>query len=97
MMIGRCFACHSPVAWANAKATANTASSLPIRAGWTRWVSSRLKPRVLRAAKSVSISPPPPILSQGDLWIRVGGDHQQVPTDQPGGGQFQRRPQSADA
>src|SRR3954462_6684144 len=32
-MIGRCFACHSPVAWANAKATANTARSLPIRSG----------------------------------------------------------------
>src|SRR3954463_14083861 len=41
--------------------------------------------------------PPPPIVGQGDLWIRVGSDHQQVPTDQPGGGQFQRRPQSADA
>src|SRR4051794_5915526 len=31
MMMGRCFACHSPIAWANAKATANTARSLPIR------------------------------------------------------------------
>src|SRR3954447_18564058 len=50
------FACHSPVAWANAKATANTARSLPIRSGGMRWGFSEMKPRVLVAAKSVSIS-----------------------------------------
>jgi predicted ABC-type transport system involved in lysophospholipase L1 biosynthesis ATPase subunit len=39
--------------------------------------------------------PPTPILSQGDLRIGVGGNHQQVPADQPGGGQFQRRSKRA--
>jgi len=39
--------------------------------------------------------PPPPILSQGNLRIRVGGDHQQIPADQPRGGQFQRRSKRA--
>ena len=39
--------------------------------------------------------PPPPILSQGDLRIRVGGDHQQVPADQPRCSQVERRSQRA--
>ena len=34
--------------------------------------------------------PPTPILSQGDLRIRIGGDHKQIPADQPRRGQFQR-------
>ena len=39
--------------------------------------------------------PPSPILSQGNLRIGVGGDHQQIPADQPRRGQFQRRSKRA--
>ena len=38
---------------------------------------------------------PPPVVGQGNLRIRVGGDHQQIPADQPRGGQFQRRSKRA--
>src|SRR3954467_15434233 len=27
--------------------------------------------------------PPPPVMGQGALWIRVGSDHKQVSADQP--------------
>ncbi len=39
--------------------------------------------------------PPMSIVGQGDLRIRVGGDHQQVPADQPRCSQFERRSKRA--
>src|SRR5215213_10558926 len=39
--------------------------------------------------------PPTPIVGQGDLRIRVGGDHQQIPADQPRRSQSQRRSKRA--
>ena len=39
--------------------------------------------------------PPTPLLSQGNLRIRVGGDHQQIPADQPCCSPFERRSKQA--
>ncbi len=39
--------------------------------------------------------PPPPVLGQGDLRIRVGRDHKQISADQPRRSQFQRRSKRA--
>jgi len=39
--------------------------------------------------------PPPPVMGQGALWIRVGGDHKQVSADQPRRSQFERRSKRA--
>ena len=39
--------------------------------------------------------PPPPVMGQGDLRISVGGDHKEVPADQPRRSQFQRRSKRA--
>src|SRR5215210_246618 len=39
--------------------------------------------------------PPPPILSQGNLRIRVGRDYKQVSADQPRRSQFERRSKQA--
>ena len=39
--------------------------------------------------------PPPPVMGQGALWIRVGGDDKQVSADQPHRSQFERRSKRA--
>ena len=39
--------------------------------------------------------PPTPIVGQGDLRIRVGGDHQQISAGQPRCSQFERRSKRA--
>src|SRR3954470_23636058 len=39
--------------------------------------------------------PPPPVMGQGALWIRVGSDYKQVSADQPHRGQFERRSKRA--
>src|SRR4051794_12056718 len=39
--------------------------------------------------------PPPPVMGQGALWIRVGSDYKQVSADQPHRSQFERRSKRA--
>src|SRR5215218_2554124 len=39
--------------------------------------------------------PPPPVMGQGALWIRVGSDDKQVSADQPRRSQFERRSKRA--
>ena len=39
--------------------------------------------------------PPPSVMGQGALWIRVGGDDKQVSADQPHRSQFERRSKRA--
>ena len=39
--------------------------------------------------------PPPPVMGQGALWIRVGSDNKQVSADQPHRSQFERRSKRA--
>src|SRR4051812_30712884 len=39
--------------------------------------------------------PPPPVMGQGALGIRVGGDYKQVSADQPHRSQFERRSERA--
>src|SRR3954469_203621 len=39
--------------------------------------------------------PPPPVMGQGALWIRVGSDYKQVSADQPRRSQFERRTKRA--
>src|SRR4051812_1199351 len=95
MMMGRCFACHSPVAWANAKATANTARSLPIRSGVNEVGILEIEAARLGGREERFDRPPPPVMGQGALGIGVGGDYKQVSADQPRRSQFQCRSKRA--